>query len=82
MKKTKKIKEFVEVTEDIICNWCGKTTFNGHSFNHIHLHVSWGFDSRKDLEDHDSDLCERCYDKLINKFKIKPTIKTYSMMAF
>ena len=35
----------------------------------------WGFFSDKDLEIHQFDICERCYDKMIDSFVIPVTIK-------
>lgn len=35
----------------------------------------WGFFSDKDLEIHRFDICEKCYDKMIESFVIPVTIK-------
>ena len=62
-----------EELEEIYCNRCGKKIrlengileegiFNGK--------VTWGYFSEKDMEQHEFDLCEACYDKMIQAFTI------------
>jgi hypothetical protein len=75
MIKTKAVMYKTKVIDKIICNVCGeeiKDTETGREF--AMLDAAWGYSSRKDGEEHHSDICEKCYDKIINQFKIKPTI--------
>ena len=36
----------------------------------FHGKVTWGYFSEKDMEQHEFDLCEACYDKMIQAFTI------------
>ena len=81
MKKYKKIKEKVTKKEciSISCNKCGKTK---KSTNQNDLLLSgietfthgFGYGSDRDGEDVEFDLCPKCFNKIISKFKIKPKI--------
>lgn len=62
----------------IICNQCGREikmqkgivgegVFSGD--------VTWGYFSGKDGQRHSFDLCEQCYDRLIQGFAIKPLVE-------
>jgi len=81
MIKTKKVvkTEEVDEVEDIICNKCGNTLKDDCriNFEGIKLRTSWGYASKKDGETHESHLCEKCYDELIETFKYPPTITYY-----
>lgn len=60
-----------------VCNCCGKplSINNGMLMEGIcSIDNSWGYFSNKDMEHHSFDLCENCYDKIISKFAIKPSI--------
>ena len=41
----------------------------------LHIEKSWGYFSGKDGEIHSFDLCESCYDLLVQEFKIPPEKK-------
>ena len=59
--------------EEIYCNRCGKKMRleNGILEEGIfHGKVTWGYFSEKDMEQHEFDLCEACYDKMIQAFTI------------
>ncbi|MFI3208549.1 MAG: hypothetical protein R3Y40_05385 [Eubacteriales bacterium] len=70
---TKKTTQVVEEKElgKIICNQCGEEikvdVTKGEVFQ---AKYSWGYGSKYDLQRHEFDLCETCYDKLIQGFKI------------
>lgn len=49
------------------CNMCGKIIEKGKDFAYV---KDWGYYSNKDLERHSFNLCEKCYDELVNKFVI------------
>lgn len=60
------------------CNKCGKElkVSNGTIKEGIcSVDYAWGYFSDKDGEVHSFDLCEKCYDAMINEFAIKPDIK-------
>ena len=62
-----------EELEEICCNRCGKKIRleNGMLEEGIfHGKVTWGYFSEKDMEQHEFDLCEACYDKMIQAFTI------------
>lgn len=67
------VKETKE-TEKIICNRCGKVipVVKGIPQEDV-LQVTkrWGYFSKKDNQVDKFDLCEECYDKWIDSFKIK-----------
>lgn len=71
------IKETKEVSK-IICNKCGKevSVENGHSEEEMfHVEHAWGYFSGKDGEKHSFDLCEACYDEIVNSFCIPVEIE-------
>lgn len=72
------------VLKKVLCNMCGKSIETGVLKNqitkdYISINKRWGFLSSKDLEIHSVDLCEECYDKLVETFVIPPTIKKDSI---
>ncbi|MGN0399689.1 MAG: hypothetical protein ACI4EO_06140 [Blautia sp.] len=61
-----------ELTE-IYCNRCGKKIRleDGRIEEGIfHGKVTWGYFSGKDMERHEFDLCEDCYDAVVHEFQI------------
>lgn len=59
--------------ETVYCNCCGKELKVEHGIikeGVFKAEISWGFFSEKDGEVHDFDMCESCYDLMIEKFKI------------
>ena len=71
------LKETKEITK-IICNRCGKETkvVSGIPKREmLHVEHTWGYFSGKDGEIHSFDLCESCYDLLVQEFKIPPEKK-------
>lgn len=88
MKKIKKViqKVAVEKIVDILCNNCGKTCSNerrqypknkrffGYS-GLIETEVNGGFDSEVFGVSIKFSICEKCLDKIVKKFKIKPEKK-------
>ena len=62
------------------CNKCGKTlkVENGYiAEGAISISERWGYFSKKDLEQHSFELCEKCYDEIVSQFKIPVTISEY-----
>ena len=68
-----------QVYDDIICDSCNKSCWDCDKMNweNAEIKATWGFYSKKDGEQHESDLCEDCYDKMLETFKIKPKIFDY-----
>jgi hypothetical protein len=65
--------------KEIRCNACGKIIKMENEIlieDVFEVKKEWGFFSEKDLETHQFCLCEECYDKIIEKFKI-PVAITY-----
>lgn len=61
---------------DILCDRCGKSCKNKYgNFNFTTLSADYSFGSEKDGERHKADICEKCYDLIISKMKIKVQIK-------
>lgn len=59
--------------EIIYCNRCGKKITNHRQSDHtdyLHVEKKWGYFSGKDMEMHEWNLCESCYDAFIGTFVI------------
>lgn len=64
--------------ESVYCNWCGKRLIVKDGIlreGSAHFEITWDYFSEKDGEIHSFDLCEACYDELINQFKIAVQVK-------
>lgn len=64
--------------ESVYCNWCGKRLIVKDGIlreGSAHFEINWDYFSEKDGEIHSFDLCEACYDALINQFKIAVQVK-------
>lgn len=61
----------------VVCNGCGREmeVENGILMEGA-FHSDWmfGYFSKRDREKHDFDLCEDCYDKMVENFAVPPTI--------
>ncbi|MBU3840902.1 MAG: hypothetical protein IAA25_08020 [Candidatus Ruminococcus intestinipullorum] len=72
-----KMKATKEVSK-IICNRCGKEIMvsKGYAKEGVfHVDYSWGYFSEKDGENHSFDLCEKCYDHILQEFCIPVEIE-------
>ncbi len=55
----------------ICCNQCGQVINQKGSHNDfLQINKAWGYFSNKDLTIHSFNLCETCYDHLVQDFKI------------
>lgn len=66
------------ITETIfICNFCRRGCRRKGLFNQQYATIKahWSYGSKKDGETHELHICEPCYDRMIARVKIKPTIK-------
>lgn len=64
--------------ETVICNCCGKKLVVERGIlreGAIEISHAWDFFSEKDGEIHRWDMCESCYDNLLNEFRIEPDIE-------
>lgn len=62
----------------VVCNCCGKAlqvTDGVPKEGFCPVEVDWGYHSRRDLEHHSFDLCEDCYDRLIENFVLAPEVE-------
>lgn len=60
--------------EKIICNKCGKEILVRGGIPQedvLEVEKRWGYHSRKDNQVDQFDLCEDCYDELVESFQIK-----------
>ena len=67
----------------IYCNRCGrqlKGTDGTPVEEGLHVEKSWGYFSGKDGEIHSFDLCESCYDLLVQDFQIPPEKKEQKIL--
>ena len=64
MKKLKKLP--VDSIVDVECDICHQSCKREIGIEYAQLSVpgGWGYDSRKDGERHECDMCEDCYDKV------------------
>ena len=73
MRETSEKMEQRQEISKIYCNLCGneiKKNEYGYFEDFLHVHKQWGYHSQKDGAEHQFDLCESCYDKLIKSFRI------------
>lgn len=71
MRKYANVQE--NVLSEVTCNKCGKSLKVENGFikeGSFHVEHSFGYFSTKDGMRHVWDLCEACYDKLIQEFVI------------
>lgn len=74
MKKMKKVFEESFIIKDVFCNMCGtqiKKDEFGKLYDYVSVNKQWGYLSSLDGLSHEFDLCDECYKKIINEFKIK-----------
>lgn len=65
-----------KILKSVICNCCGRELdMNGSHVVEgvLCIRKDWGFFSKKDLKRHEFDLCENCYDNMIERFQIPVT---------
>ncbi|MBC7959704.1 MAG: hypothetical protein H7X94_07545 [Vallitaleaceae bacterium] len=61
----------------VCCNQCGQVIKRNTEYtDYLAVRKSWGYFSKRDLQDHSFNLCETCYDHLIKGFKIPVDTKT------
>lgn len=71
------IKETKEVNK-IVCNKCGREipVANGRAEEGVfNVDYTWGYFSEKDGEKHSFDLCEACYDEMLDSFMVPAEIE-------
>ena len=64
--------------QKIFCNKCGKEFVMNKDIVHegiFNVEYMWGYFSKKDGEIHSFDLCEECYDRMIDQFEIQVDIR-------
>lgn len=64
--------------KSVVCNLCGKKVIvEGGIVREgvMPVQYTWDFFSEKDGEVHTWDLCEECYDSIVNQFRIEPEIQ-------
>ena len=59
-----------KVLSRVVCNGCGREIPYGTA-DHFNGEKTWGYFSDKDGRQDSFDLCEGCYDKMTENFKIK-----------
>jgi hypothetical protein len=73
------MKTFKEVVgkklNEIFCDVCGSNCMKTCDNEFASLSAIWGYDSKKDLTQHDIDLCEDCFDKTVEFLKSIRTAK-------
>ena len=77
--QTRKVKEVTS----IVCNKCGRVipVVEGVPQEDVlTVDKRWGYFSEKDGEIHSFDLCESCYDLLVQDFQIPPEKKEQKVL--
>ena len=65
----------------IVCNKCGKRVEYIDGIlkeDFCYVKKEWGFFSKKDLKVHSFNLCEKCYDQLVEGFRVPIIIEEKS----
>ncbi|HWT26497.1 MAG TPA: hypothetical protein VN131_01025 [Mobilitalea sp.] len=76
MKRADNLNRNVEIP--IYCNSCGKLLKVENGIlkeDAFEATKEWGYFSQKDMEVHQFNLCEECYEKIISEFKIPIIVK-------
>lgn len=75
MKQYKIVEKKDLEVDDVICDSCGKSCYNGTNFEFIELVNHWGYGSKHDMETWEAQICEECADTKLNfiNFKKYPT---------
>lgn len=55
-----------------VCNVCGKVLTRCEEKNHVKINQVIGYGSQFDGDRVDMDICNECFDKLIERCKIDP----------
>jgi hypothetical protein len=63
MKKTKE--KLVLQIDDIICDICGASCRKTCDIESAKLFAHWGYDSKRDGDVFDIDICESCFEKIL-----------------
>lgn len=65
--------EITKVLDDVSCDCCGKSTTNYESVgpDYAALESCWGYGSKSDGSRFEVDLCESCFNDVINLLKEK-----------
>jgi hypothetical protein len=61
-------------TVDVICDRYGESCRNECNCEYAAINATWGYGSHKDGEHHTMQLCEKCYDWLLEITKLQPKI--------
>lgn len=78
----KYIEKLCNKLDDVLCDVCGESCKKTCDFEHATISATWGYDSKKDLTNHDIDLCEKCFDKTIEFLRStrNSSILTYPLL--
>ncbi|MCQ4726167.1 hypothetical protein NE664_05760 [Anaerotignum faecicola] len=63
-----------EVISKVYCNVCGreiKPDALGYYPDFLHIEKTWNYFSGRDGETQKADICERCWNDIVENFKIK-----------
>lgn len=66
MIKHKRIQKEILDVEDVICDSCGVSCFNGNNLEFMTLQNSWGYGSKYDFQTWTAHLCEKCIDERLD----------------
>lgn len=67
--------------QKVICNKCGRELQIENGILHedgLFVTKDWGYFSKKDLKVHKFNLCEKCYDEMIEDFVIPVEVEEKS----
>ena len=53
-----------EQTVDVKCDICGESCRGQYNIEYAELRANWGYDSTRDGERHECQMCEKCYNRV------------------
>jgi len=57
--------KLVDQLENIICDVCGNFCKKEYNIEYAKIIANWGFETKKDGQVYEIDLCENCFDKTL-----------------
>lgn len=71
-------------TEDVVCNFCGKSCRDKFSMNfeHVECMAHWGFGSKRDTVSTLFHVCEPCFETRLLPMMVLPPTETSSLFGY
>lgn len=59
-------KKLADQVDDVTCDVCGESCKKEYNIESAELTAHWGYESNRDLQKYEIDLCEKCFDKTLD----------------